>query len=211
MSYDRRACVFSSLIHKLTIVICPIYNERKLYKIISKLNCNIVFLSGTRLMMGVKLGRISPTAFKGLNLVVSVGESINKSYLLQIDEWLKDNGFSSVNLLGYGTSESGNGTLLNLRLSNKNFNEYYYNQEYTKIKIVKENVEIAKTNEIGFLHILTPSIADRYLNDSIKTNKRWYYDEDGNKWENTNDFAIKRENNSIEILGRYDDFKIENN
>ena len=55
-------------------------------------------------MMGVKLGRISPIAFKGLNLVVSVGESINKSYLLQIDEWLKDNGFSSVTLLGYGTS-----------------------------------------------------------------------------------------------------------
>lgn len=162
-------------------------------------------------MMGVKLGRISPTAFKGLNLVVSVGESINKSYLLQIDEWLKDNGFSSVNFLGYGTSESGNCTLLNLRLSNKNFNEYYYNQEYTKIKIVKENGEIANTNEIGFLHISTPSIADRYLNDSIKTNKKWYYDEDGNKWENTNDFAIKRENNSIEILGRYDDFKIENN
>lgn len=98
---------------------------------------------------------------------------------------------------------------MNLRLSNKNFNEYYYNQEYTKLKIV--NGEIANTNEIGFLHISTPSIADRYLNDSIKTNKRWYYDEDGNKWENTNDFAIKRENNSIEILGRYDDFKIENN
>ena len=66
----ERACVFSSLIHKLTIVICPIYNERKLYKIISKLNYNIVFLSGKRLMMGVKLGRISPIAFKGLNLLI---------------------------------------------------------------------------------------------------------------------------------------------
>ena len=43
-------------------------------------------------------------------------------------------------------------------ISNKNFNEYYYNQEYTKIKIVKENREIANTNEIGFLHISTPSI-----------------------------------------------------
>ena len=101
-------------------------------------------------MMGVKLGRISPTAFKGLNLVVSVGESINKSYLLQIDEWLKDNGFSSVTLLGYGTSESGNGTLLNLRLSNKNINEYYYNQEYTKIKIVKENGEIQIQMKLDF-------------------------------------------------------------
>ena len=58
---------------------------------------------------------------------------------------------------------------MNLRLSNKNINEYYYNQEYTKIKIV--NGEIANTNEIGFLHISTPTISDRYLNDSIKTKK----------------------------------------
>ena len=30
----ERACVFAPLIHKLTIVVCPIYDERKLYKII---------------------------------------------------------------------------------------------------------------------------------------------------------------------------------
>ena len=104
----ERACVFSALIHKLTIVICPIYEENKLYKIIADLNCNVVILSGTRLMMGVKLGRISPYAFKALKLMISVGEYVNKSNLLQIDEWLKDNGSESVTLLGYGTSESGN-------------------------------------------------------------------------------------------------------
>ena len=208
----ERACVFAPLIHKLTIVVCPIYDERKLYKNIAKLNCNIVFLSGTRLMMGVKLGRIFPIAFKGVKLVVSVGEYINKSNLLQVDEWFKDNGCESFTHVGYGASESGNGTLLNFRISNKNINnEFYYNEEYTKIKIIKENGEEAKINEVGILNVSIPSLADRYLNDPIKTKERWYFDEEGVKWENTYDLAIRKENNSIEILGRNDDYIIENN
>ena len=208
----ERICVISPLIHKLTIVVCPVYDEKKLYKKIAKLNCNIVFLSGTRLMMGVKLGRISPIAFKGVKLVVSVGEYLNKSNLLQIDEWLKDNGSESVTRIGYGTSESGNGTLFNFRISDKNINnEFNYNEEHTKFKIVKENGEEAKTNEVGILNVSIPTLADRYLNDPIRTQERWYFDEEGIKWENTYDLAIKRENNSIEILGRNDDYIIDNN
>ena len=204
----ERACIFSALIHSLTIVIYPVYDEKKIYKDISKLNCNIVFLSGTRLMMGVKLGRIFPFAYKGLKLVVSVGEPIINSNLIQIDQWLKDNGFQSSTLLGYGTSESGNGTLLNFRLSNDN--DFYYYDKYTRIKILKENGEEAGINEIGFLHVSIPTSADRYLNDPVETRKRWYCDTEGTRWENTMDLALRKQNNSIEVFGRYDDYIVDN-
>ena len=205
----ERICVLSALIHNLTIVVLPVYDDKKLYKDIAKLNCNIIFLSGTRLMMGVKLGRIFPVAYKGLKLVISVGEAVNKSNLTQIDEWLQDNGFQSLTLLGYGTSESGNGTSVNFRLSQNN--DFYYYDKYTKLKILKENGKEARLNEIGFLHISIPTSADRYLNDPVETRRRWYFDREGNKWENTRDLALRKNNNSIEILGRYDDFIIDNN
>ena len=64
---------------------------------------------------------------------------------------------------------------------------------------------MVKQGERGFLHISSPAVADRYLNNEIATNERWYTDESGVRWGVTGDIAIQNPDGSYNILGRASD------
>lgn len=84
-------------------------------------------------------------------------------------------------------------------------------EPFVKAKIVDENGFIVQQGERGFLHISSPAVADRYLNNETATNERWYTDENGIRWGVTGDIAVQNPDGSYNILGRASDSYIDKN
>ena len=78
-------------------------------------------------------------------------------------------------------------------------------EPFVKAKIVDEKGVVVKKGERGFLHISSPAVADRYLNNEVATNERWYTDENGVRWGVTGDIAVQNPDDSYNILGRASD------
>ena len=158
-------------------------------------------------LAAVAKGFIGENALSHVTRPSSGGEPVTKSNVKMIDKWLAENGCKVRFAIGGGASEDGSGTIFTYFMDEETkTNETGYPLEpFIKAKIVDESGRSVKSGNRGFLHISSPAVADRYLNDEVATNARWYYDENGIRWGVTGDIAIQNNDGSYNILGRASD------
>lgn len=202
----ERVSGFLPLAKGKTLVPQPIYDKESFAKRVSETKCNWLVAAPSFYLAAVEQGIIGNIAWESVTRPASGGEPVTKSNVIMIDEWLKQNGCKSRFAIGGGAAEDGSGTIFTYFMDEeKKTNETGYPLEpFIKAKIVDERGVCVKPGERGYLHISSPAAADRYLNDSKATEKRWYY-EDGIRWGITGDIAVQNVDGSYNILGRADD------
>ncbi len=190
-----------------TLVPQPLYNKDSFGIDLAKSKCNWVVAAPSFYLAAVAHGKIGTDALCNLTRPSSGGEPVTKSNVKMIDKWLKENGCKVRFAIGGGAAEDGSGTIFTYFMNEETkTNETGYPLEpFVKAKIVDSNGERVKQGERGFLHISSPAVADRYLNNEIATNERWYYDDSGIRWGVTGDIAVQNNDGSYNILGRASD------
>ena len=203
----ERFCGYLQLARGKTMVPQPIYNKETFGKDLMESKCNWITAAPSFYTSGVAQGLIAPDAFKNVTRPSSGGEPVTKSNVILIDNWLKMNGCKVRFSIGGGAAEDGSSTICSYFMDEKTkTNETGHPVEPgIRAKIVDENGNILPQGHRGYLHITSAAAADRYLNDSIATEKRWYTDENGIRWGITGDIAIQNKDGSYNILGRASD------
>lgn len=196
-----------------TLVPQPIYNKDSFGEDLMKSQCNWVVAAPSFYLAGVAKGLISPNALSNITRPSSGGEPVTKSNVELIDKWLAMNGCKVRFAIGGGAAEDGSGTIFTYFMDEeKKTNETGYPlAPYIKAKIVNQDGVLVQKGQRGFLHISSPAAADRYLHDKAATMKRWYIDNEGNRWGITGDIAVQNQDDSYNILGRATDSYIDEN
>ena len=190
-----------------TLVPQPIYNKDSFGIDLANSKCNWVVAAPSFYLAAVAQGFIGKDALSHVSRPSSGGEPVTKANVKMIDKWLAENGCKVRFAIGGGAAEDGSGTIFTYFMNEETkTNETGYPLEpFIKAKIVDENGIVVKKGERGFLHISSPAVADRYLNDEVATKARWYIDADGIRWGVTGDIALQNPDNSYSILGRASD------
>lgn len=196
-----------------TLVPQPIYNKDTFGVDLAKSKCNWVVAAPSFYLAAVAHGFIGENALANLTRPSSGGEPVTKSNVKMIDKWLSENGCKVRFAIGGGAAEDGSGTIFTYFMNeeSKSNETGYPLAPFIKAKIVNGNGTIVKQGERGFLHISSPAVADRYLNDESATSARWYYDENGVRWGVTGDIAVQNSDGSYNILGRAADSYVDKN
>ena len=194
-----------------TLVPQPIYNKDTFGVDLAKSKCNWVVATPSFYLAAVAQGFIGKDALSNVTRPSSGGEPITKSNVKMIDKWLAENGCKVRFAIGGGAGEDGSGTIFTYFMNEETkTNETGHPLEpFIKAKIVDENGVIVSKGERGFLHISSPAVADRYLDNETATNERWYFDENGIRWGITGDIAVQNPDDSYNILGRASDSYID--
>lgn len=190
-----------------TLVPQPIYNKDVFGVDLANSKCNWVVAAPSFYLAAVAQGFIGKDALANVTRPSSGGEPVTKSNVKMIDKWLSENGCKVRFAIGGGAAEDGSGTIFTYFMNEETkTNETGYPLEpFVKAKIVDEKGVVVKKGERGFLHISSPAVADRYLNNEAATNERWYTDENGVRWGVTGDIAVQNPDDSYNILGRASD------
>ncbi len=190
-----------------TLVPQPIYNKDSFGIDLANSKCNWVVAAPSFYLAAVAQGFIGKDALSHVSRPSSGGEPVTKANVKMIDKWLAENGCKVRFAIGGGAAEDGSGTIFTYFMNEETkTNETGYPlKPFIKAKIVDENGIVVKKGERGFLHISSPAVADRYLNDEVATKARWYIDADGIRWGVTGDIALQNPDNSYSILGRASD------
>lgn len=190
-----------------TLVPQPIYNKDSFGIDLANSKCNWVVAAPSFYLAAVAHGFIGKDALCNLTRPSSGGEPVTKSNVKMIDNWLAENGCKVRFAIGGGAAEDGSGTIFTYFMNEETkTNETGYPLDpFVKAKIVGEKGILVAKGERGFLHISSPAVADRYLNDEDATSARWYYDENGFRWGVTGDIAVQNPDGSYNILGRASD------
>ena len=209
----ERFCGYLQMARGKTMVPQPIYNKETFGKDVMNSKCNWITAAPSFYLSGVAQGFIAKDAFSLVTRPSSGGEPVTKSNVKLIDDWLKMNGCKVRFSIGGGAAEDGSSTICSYFMDEETkSNETGHPVEPGIIaKLVDENGNVVKKGERGFLHVSSPAAADRYLNDTVATEKRWYYDQNGVRWGITGDIAIQNPDNSYNILGRASDSYIDEN
>lgn len=190
-----------------TLVPQPIYNKDSFGVDLANSKCNWVVAAPSFYLAAVAQGFIGKDALCNVSRPSSGGEPVTKANVKMIDKWLAENGCKVRFAIGGGAAEDGSGTIFTYFMNEETkTNETGYPLEpFIKAKIVDTNGRMVKKGERGFLHISSPAVADRYLNDESATAARWYVDADGIRWGVTGDIAVQNPDDSYSILGRASD------
>lgn len=190
-----------------TLVPQPIYNKECFGQDLANSKCNWVVAAPSFYLAAVAQGFIGEKALVNVTRPSSGGEPVTKSNVEMIDKWLEENGCKVRFAIGGGAAEDGSGTIFTYFMdeATKTNETGYPLEPSVKAKIVDSNDSLVKQGERGFLHISSPAAADRYLNDSLATNERWYVDENNVRWGITGDIAVQNKDGSYNILGRASD------
>jgi len=196
-----------------TLVPQPIYNKYSFGLDLANSKCNWVVAAPSFYLAAVAQGFINENALSHITRPSSGGEPVTKANVQMIDKWLKENGCKVRFAIGGGAAEDGSGTIFTYFMDEETkTNETGYPLEpFVKAKIVDDNGLIVNQGQRGFLHISSPAVADRYLNNDEATHERWYYDENGIRWGVTGDIAIQNPDGSYNILGRASDSYVDKN
>ena len=196
-----------------TLVPQPLYNKDAFGVDLANSKCNWVVAAPSFYLAAVAHGFIGEDALANVTRPSSGGEPVTKSNVKMIDKWLAENGCKVRFAIGGGAAEDGSGTIFTYFMNEETkTNETGYPLEpFVKAKIVDKNGNIVKQGERGFLHISSPAVADRYLNNEVATNERWYTDENGIRWGVTGDIAVQNQDGSYNILGRASDSYVDKN
>lgn len=196
-----------------TLVPQPIYNKDCFGIDLATSQCNWVVAAPSFYLAAVAQGVIGENALSNVTRPSSGGEPVTKSNVKMIDKWLAENGCKVRFAIGGGAAEDGSGTIFTYFMNEETkTNETGYPLEpFVKAKIVDEKGNLVEKGTRGFLHISSPAVADRYLNDEEATAARWYYDEDGIRWGVTGDIAVQNPDDSYNILGRASDSYVDKN
>lgn len=196
-----------------TLVPQPIYNKETFGEDVMRSKCNWIVAAASFYLAGVAKGLVAPNAFENITRPSSGGEPVTKSNVKLINDWLSMNGCKTRFSIGGGAAEDGSGSIFSYFMDEETrTNETGHPLEpHIKIKLLDEQGNIVRNGERGFLHVSSPAVADRYLNDEIATAKRWYTDESGIRWGITGDIAEQNPDGSYNILGRADDSYIDEN
>ncbi len=196
-----------------TLVPQPIYNKDSFGMDLANSKCNWVVAAPSFYLAAIAQGFIGEDALSHVTRPSSGGEPVTKANVKMVDKWLKENGCKVRFSIGGGAAEDGSGTIFSYFMDEETkTNETGHPIEpFIKVKIVDDkNVQVTK-GQRGYLHVSSPAVADRYLNDEGATAKRWYYDEDGIRWGVTGDIAVQNPDDSYNILGRASDSYIDKN
>lgn len=209
----ERFCGYLQMARGKTMVPQPIYNKETFGLDVMKSKCNWITAAPSFYLAGIAQGFIAKDAFSLVTRPSSGGEPVTKSNVALIDNWLKMNGCKVRFSIGGGAAEDGSSTICSYFMDEETkTNETGHPVEPgIRARIVDENGIELKQGQRGFLHVSSPAAADRYLNDPIASEKRWFYDGDGVRWGITGDIAIQNPDGSYNILGRASDSYIDDN
>ena len=209
----ERFCGYLQMARGKTMVPQPIYNKDSFGRDLQMSKCNWITAAPSFYLAGVAQGYIGKDAFKHITRPSSGGEPVTKSNVKLIDDWLKMNGCKVRFSIGGGAAEDGSSTICSYFMDEKTkTNETGHPVEPgIRAKIVDAEGNLVNQGNRGFLEISSPASADRYLNDEISTNQRWYTDEQGIRWGITGDIAVQNNDGSYNILGRASDSYVDKN
>ena len=194
----ERFCGYLQMARGKTMVPQPIYNKETFGLDVMKSKCNWITAAPSFYLAGIAQGFIAKDAFSLVTRPSSGGEPVTKSNVALIDNWLKMNGCKVRFSIGGGAAEDGSSTICSYFMDEETkTNETGHPVEPgIRARIVDENGIELKQGQRGFLHVSSPAAADRYLNDPIASEKRWFYDDDGVRWGITGDIAIQNPDGS---------------
>lgn len=178
-----------------------------------KYEINHTVASASFYIVGKGNGILSPIAFSRLTRACSGGEPFTKSNVIQINQWLKDNGCDEKIAIGGGAGEEGASVLTSYEMNSKTkTNETGRPIPGTFVKIVNPITgEIVSKGERGIIHMSSAASADRYLDNDKATDEYFYTDSDGIRWGILGDIAVQNEDDSYSMLGRASDSYINEN
>lgn len=196
-----------------TMVLQPIYDKHTFAEDLRDLKINHTLAAGSFYLAAVADDKLGPNSLSALTRPCSGGEPITRSNTIQINDWLKKNGCQEKLAIGGGAGEVGSSALTSYDLNSETkTNETGCPIPGVYIKLVGKDTGLpVKKGERGILHISSAAASDRYLNNEEATNRSFYYDEDGNRWFNTEDIAVQNEDDSYSMLGRFRDSYVDKN
>ena len=180
---------------KIKTVIAPIIiPPRIILKNINKFDVTIICLNPTLLKL-VSLEQEKHTNDIHSLKKIYVSGSILSEQVYRLSKKI----FYNVEIYNvYGLSECGPRVSAQTNLCNNEHNSVGKPIKDVKIKIVNRNGKEVCANEIGIIHVTTPSLFDGYIAGEIK-HKSIY-----KEWLNTGDLGYCDQFGELHIIGRYD-------
>lgn len=203
-------CINAPLAFGCTNIMQPIYEPQTFLKDIKKYKPNILVGSLAHYISLLDKD-IEDDSLSYIKIPITGGEPVPKKLAMQINEALRKAGSKSNLIIGYGMSEYGTMTMLNIEIENRS-NESGILMPFVEAKIVNPITnEPCKVNEKGIIKIKSPAIMKGYLNNDEATQEFFETDENGNKWGISGDVAYVDENGIYNVLGRSSDSFIDSN
>lgn len=134
------------------------------------------------------------------------GEPLRKEVATKINAVLRRNGCKSELLVGYGQCECGATITSQIHGMDNTQGSVGIPLPGSNVAIVDDDMNYLGYNERGNIIVDTKSSMIHYFNNEKETEKYFYYDENGVKWNCTGDIGYINEQGELFILGRASDF-----
>ena len=179
------------------VVLIPTFKSNKFHELIKKYQPTVLVgvptlfeaLTTNSNMEGVSLSR--------LKYVISGGDTLNKSRVLNINNFLYEHGSRTNMIQGYGLTEAVAAVSVDLK-GNSHPGTIGIPWPGIYIKIFEPNTEKpVPYNEDGEICVCGPTVMLGYYNNEAETNQALKFHRDGNIWLHTGDLGSMDENGFI--------------
>ena len=197
-------CVNIGLAFGCTNVLQPIYDKKTFVADLKKYKPQMVTATPSHYATLIDVP-MEKDCLSFLQYPFTGGEPLTAELAIAINKKLSYCGVKETLVMGYGMSEFGTLTTINVDVKNR-LNEAGYALPNVYVRIVDPATdELAKPNQRGEIQINTPCRMKGYYNNSDLTNEFFNIDEKGEKWGKTGDIASINEQGIIFVYGRASD------
>ena len=199
-SYGFGIGIHTPLVQGLSIVMCPLPSMDLLTKFYKKLKPELLVLGVSQMKNILEYFKANVNKKNNLKLIAVGGENVPANLEQEAKDFLEHNTNAKL-IVGYGMSELASAATSNLKYTQKNGSVGVPFVNYN-VKIIDENQNELKYNEIGEICFNTPTMMKEYFNHTEETNSTKKLHSDGKEWIHTGDLGYVDKDGFIFIKGR---------